>query len=90
MRGNGTMASHDTFLLRIDPAVLEGVRRWAVQDLRSVNRQIEFLLREALLQDGRLNPDRREVVGSEHNRLNSRPIDTAHDGDKDAGGIEGR
>lgn len=83
------MASHDTFLLRIDPAVLEGVRRWAVQDLRSVNRQIEFLLREALLQDGRLNPHRQDLVGGEHVRPHSHASDTADDGDKDAGDIEG-
>ena len=33
------------FLLRIDPAVLEAVQRWANEDLRSLNGQIEYLLR---------------------------------------------
>jgi hypothetical protein len=42
-----------SFLLRIDAAVLEGVQRWANDDLRSLNAQIEYLLRDALRQAGR-------------------------------------
>ena len=34
------------FLLRLPPALLEELERWAADDLRSVNAQIEFLLRE--------------------------------------------
>jgi hypothetical protein len=41
------------FLLRIDPAVLEAVQRWANDDLRSLNAQIEFLLRRVLQDAGR-------------------------------------
>jgi len=41
------------FLLRIDPAVLDSVQRWANDDLRSLNAQIEFLLRDALQRAGR-------------------------------------
>jgi hypothetical protein len=41
------------FLLRIDTAVLEGVQRWANDDLRSLNAQIEYLLRESLRRAGR-------------------------------------
>ncbi len=50
------MASPDRkpFLLRVDPALLEAVQRWAQDDLRSLNGQIEFLLRKALLDSGRL------------------------------------
>ena len=44
------MADRKPFLLRIDPAVLEAVQRWANDDLRSLNAQIEFLLRRALQQ----------------------------------------
>jgi hypothetical protein len=44
------------FLLRIDPAVLEAVQRWADDDLRSLNGQIEFLLRRALADSGRMRP----------------------------------
>ena len=39
--------------LRIDGAVLDAVRRWADDDLRSLNGQIEYLLREALRRAGR-------------------------------------
>lgn len=47
------MAARKAFLLRIDPAVLEALQRWADDDLRSLNGQIEFLLRRALQQSGR-------------------------------------
>jgi hypothetical protein len=54
------------FLLRIDPAVLEAVQRWANDDLRSLNAQIEFLLRRTLREAGRLKQpaDPRDVSGS--------------------------
>ena len=39
------MAKRDAFLLRIDPEVLAALRRWADDDLRSLNAQIDFLLR---------------------------------------------
>jgi len=42
------------FLLRVDPDLLESVQRWANDDLRSLNAQIEFLLRRALQDSGRL------------------------------------
>ncbi len=40
------------FLLRLDPQVYAAVRKWAEDDLRSVNGQIEFLLRQALQRRG--------------------------------------
>jgi len=40
------------FLLRIDPRVLAAVQRWAEEDLRSLNGQIEFILRQALVKRG--------------------------------------
>jgi hypothetical protein len=46
------------FLLRIDPSVLEALQRWANDDLRSLNAQIEFLLRRAAQQAGRLKDDK--------------------------------
>ena len=42
------MAERKPFLLRIDREVLEAVQRWADDDLRSLNGQIEFVLRKAL------------------------------------------
>ena len=47
------MPERKAFLLRIDPAVLEALQRWASDDLRSLNSQIEFVLRRALQRDGR-------------------------------------
>ncbi|MCX4829066.1 MULTISPECIES: hypothetical protein [unclassified Streptomyces] len=41
-------------LLRLDPAVYDALARWAGEDLRSANAQIEFLLRKALAEAGRL------------------------------------
>ena len=46
-------ATRRSFLLRIDPPVLDAIQRWANDDLRSLNGQIEFLLRRALAQAGR-------------------------------------
>lgn len=46
------MAERKAFLLRIDPAVMRQVESLAAEDLRSVNAQIEFLLREALRKRG--------------------------------------
>jgi hypothetical protein len=48
------LAKRDSFLLRIDPKVLAELRRWADDDLRSLNGQIEYLLRRSLQQAGRL------------------------------------
>ena len=48
------MSKREAFLLRLDPKVLDALRRWASDDLRSVNAQVEFLLRRALRDAGRL------------------------------------
>ena len=47
------MADRKPFLLRIDRETLEAVQRWADDDLRSLNGQIEFVLRRALKEAGR-------------------------------------
>lgn len=47
------MAERKSYLLRVDRAVLDAVQRWANDDLRSLNAQIEFILRRALAQSGR-------------------------------------
>jgi hypothetical protein len=49
------MPERKPFLLRIDPSVLEAVQRWAADDLRSLNAQIEYVLRDALARVGRLD-----------------------------------
>jgi hypothetical protein len=48
------VAERKPFLLRLDPAVHDALQRWASDELRSVNAQIEFLLRRVLQQEGRL------------------------------------
>ena len=48
-----SMAERKSFLLRIDREVLEAIQRWANDDLRSLNGQIEFLLRRTLRDSGR-------------------------------------
>jgi hypothetical protein len=42
------MPERKPFLLRVDPALLQSLQKWADDDLRSLNGQIEFLLRKAL------------------------------------------
>jgi hypothetical protein len=59
------MSERKAFLLRIDPEVLDAVQRWANDDLRSLNAQIEFVLRKVLKQEGRLTE--RADRGSERN-----------------------
>ena len=45
-----------SFLYRTDPAVMEALKRWADDDLRSMNAQLDFLVRKALRDSGRLKP----------------------------------
>jgi hypothetical protein len=48
------MSTRKAFALRIDKKTLDAMHRWADDDLRSLNAQIEFVLREALRKAGRL------------------------------------
>jgi hypothetical protein len=48
------MAERKGFPLRLDPEVYDALQRWAGAELRSLNAQIEFLLRRALVDSGRL------------------------------------
>ena len=48
------MSERKKLLLRLDPAVHDALARWATDELRSTNAQIEFLLRRALADAGRL------------------------------------
>lgn len=50
------MAERKAFLLRVDPALLGSLEKWAADDLRSLNAQIEYLLRQAVAKAGRLPP----------------------------------
>ena len=53
------MADRKPFLLRIDRQVLEALQLWANDDLRSLNGQIEFVLRRELAKAGRFTPPAR-------------------------------
>jgi len=46
------VAERKSFLMRIDPALWRELERWAADDLRSVNGQVEYILREALRRRG--------------------------------------
>jgi hypothetical protein len=52
------VAERKPFLLRIDRDVLEAVQRWADDELRSLNGQIEFILRRALKEGRREKAER--------------------------------
>lgn len=51
--------SKKAFALRIEETVLQALQHWADDEFRSVNGQIEYLLREALVQAGRLKKQTR-------------------------------
>ncbi len=51
------MAERKSFLLRLPPQLMEELNRWAKDELRSLNAQIEYLLRDALRQHGRRRDD---------------------------------
>ncbi|MFN3693435.1 MAG: Arc family DNA-binding protein [Ignavibacterium sp.] len=48
------MAEKKKFLLRIDEKIYAALEKWAADDLRSINAQIEFILTEALKKSGRM------------------------------------
>ena len=51
------MSERKGILLRLDPAVHDALARWAADELRSTNAQIDFVLRQALAEAGRLPKD---------------------------------
>ncbi|MEE2031472.1 hypothetical protein [Rhodococcus chondri] len=57
------MAERKKVLLRLDPAVHDALARWAADELRSTNAQIEFVLRRALTEAGRMPRDAGRIRG---------------------------
>ena len=53
----GSPKARKGFLLRLDPTVHDALARWAADELRSTNAQIDFVLRAALAEAGRLPKD---------------------------------
>ena len=66
------MPARKPFLLRTDPEVIAALQRWAADELRSVNGQIEFLLRRALQQAGRLPPPAGAPPGADGDESSSK------------------
>ncbi|MBK8978541.1 MAG: Arc family DNA binding domain-containing protein [Planctomycetes bacterium] len=71
------MASRKPFLIRVAPELLERFRAWAEQEMRSVNGQIEWALRDALRRHARLAHDETERDSA---------ADEPGDEERDAGG----
>jgi hypothetical protein len=72
------MAGGKRFLLRLDPRLFEAIRRWAEDDLRSINAQIEYLLADQARRAGRLphrrsQPEPREAPDPEGEADPTRP-----------------
>ena len=63
------MAERKSYLLRIDPKLYAALERWAADDLRSVNAQIEFLLTDAARRAGRLPDAAAEAKAKAKKRL---------------------
>ncbi|MBX6357775.1 MAG: hypothetical protein IRZ05_18210, partial [Micromonosporaceae bacterium] len=70
------MAERKKLLLRLDPKVYEAVAKWAADDLRSVNAQIEYALRLALRSAGR--EPRQRGPGPSQQGAGSGPDGAAH------------
>jgi len=58
-----TPAERKPMLLRVDPQVHAALTKWAADDLRSTNAHVEWLLRQALIQAGRLPPAKGATLG---------------------------
>ena len=65
------MSEKKRFLLRLDPEVYERLEKWAADELRSANSQIEYLLRDSLRRAGRLNRSQGRPPGLESELLES-------------------
>ena len=66
------MPDRKRFLLRLDPEVFDALERWAGDELRSINGQIDYLLEDALRRAGR-HPRRRGREGGGEERAEGRP-----------------
>ena len=59
------MAAKKAFPLRINEDTFQALRRWSDDELRSVNAQIEYILRDALRKAGRFSPPSKDTEGSQ-------------------------
>ncbi|OQX80661.1 MAG: Arc family DNA binding domain-containing protein [Bacteroidetes bacterium 4484_249] len=54
------MAKKKPFVLRIDPEVYNAIEKWAADDFRSINGQLEWIINKALKETGRLKKDKNQ------------------------------
>lgn len=73
--------ARESFLLRTDPKILDALRRWAEDELRSSNAQLDFVLRRALREAGRLpkkeSATRKPDTTQDEGKSDSTPEETA-------------
>lgn len=74
------MASRKPYLLRLDPRLHAALERWAADELRSLNAQIEFVLRDALRRRGRMPADGPRTGEGPPAATGGEPEDAADDG----------
>ena len=65
------MSEKKKFLLRLDGTLFDAMEKWAADDLRSVNNQIEFVLRNALRKSGRLKEEGRRTADKDDGAASS-------------------
>ena len=82
------MAERKGVLLRLDPAVHDALARWANDELRSTNAQIEFLLRRALTEAGRLPGNAGKMRGRGRPPASERSASEGEADGSEAGGSE--
>ncbi len=63
--------ARESFLFRTDPRTLDALRRWAEDEMRSVNGQIEYLLRKSLREAGRLERTKKSKPAGDHDAKNN-------------------
>jgi hypothetical protein len=80
------MAERKNVLLRLDPAVHDALAKWAADEMRSTNAQIEFLLRRALGDAGRMPGAARRMRRPGRPPANANANGDADDGDDDDDG----
>jgi hypothetical protein len=78
------MAESKRFLLRLDPGLFETLRRWAQDDVRSINGQIEYLLADSARRAGRLPHRETRPSGADPSPADD---DAAGDGADDPGAV---
>lgn len=72
------MPARKSFLLRLDPRLFAAIQRWSDDELRSVNGQMEYILRDALRKAGRLpRPKARDEASSDSMEVEPPPDSSA-------------